>query len=81
MSRLKLRREIEKAFQQLFHRDALSERFYFDGGSNAAGPLDCITDWANNDARTERLSYGMMIAVQMNKKQAFDLHEFAIALS
>ena len=31
-----------------------------------------MTDWANNDARTEGMSYGMMIAVQMNKKHEFD---------
>jgi oligosaccharide reducing-end xylanase len=31
-----------------------------------------ITDWANNDARTEGMSYGMMIAVELNKKREFD---------
>ena len=31
-----------------------------------------MTDWANNDARTEGMSYGMMIAVQMDKKGEFD---------
>ena len=64
--------KIEKAFQQLFHGDALSERVYFEAGSNAAGPLAYMTDWANNDVRTEGMSYGMMIAVQMNKKHEFD---------
>jgi len=64
--------KIEKAFQQLFHGDALSERVYFEAGSNANGPLAYITDWANNDARSEGMSYGMMIAVQMDKKREFD---------
>ena len=64
--------KIQTAFQQLFHGDALSERVYFEGGSNAAGPLAYMTDWANNDARTEGMSYGMMIAVQMDKKREFD---------
>jgi oligosaccharide reducing-end xylanase len=64
--------KIERAFQQLFHGDALSERVYFEAGSNANGPLAYMTDWANNDARTEGMSYGMMIAVQMNKKREFD---------
>jgi oligosaccharide reducing-end xylanase len=41
-------------------------------GSNANGPLAYITDWANNDARTEGMSYGMMIAVQLDKKREFD---------
>ncbi len=31
-----------------------------------------MTDWANNDARTEGMSYGMMIAVQLGKKREFD---------
>ena len=63
---------LDKAFQQLFHGDAVSERVYFEAGSNSAGPLAYVTDWANNDARTEGMSYGMMIAVQMNKKHEFD---------
>ncbi len=63
---------MEKAFEQLFHGDALTERVYFEAGSNANGPLAYMTDWANNDARTEGMSYGMMIAVQMNKKHEFD---------
>lgn len=64
--------KIAKAFAQLFHGDALSERVYFEAGSNANGPLAYMTDWANNDARTEGMSYGMMIAVQMDKKREFD---------
>lgn len=63
---------LEKAFQQLFHGDATSERVYFEGGSNANGPLGYMTDWANNDARSEGMSYGMMISVQMDKKHEFD---------
>jgi oligosaccharide reducing-end xylanase len=31
-----------------------------------------ITDWANHDVRTEGMSYGMMIAVQLGKKAEFD---------
>ena len=34
-------------------------------GSNANGPLMYVTDWANHDVRTEGMSYGMMIAVQL----------------
>ena len=63
---------LEKAFQQFFHGDATNERVYFEAGSNANGPLAYMTDWANNDARTEGMSYGMMIAVQMNHKHEFD---------
>jgi len=64
--------KIDRAFQQLFHGDALTERVYFEAGSNANGPLAYMTDWANNDARTEGISYGMMIAVQLGHKREFD---------
>lgn len=64
--------KIAKAFQQLFHGDGQEERLYFEVGANADGPLAYITDWANNDARTEGMSYGMMIAVQLDKKREFD---------
>ena len=66
------RAKIEKAFQQLFHGDGQEERIYFETGANANGPLAYMTDWANNDARTEGMSYGMMIAVELNKKREFD---------
>src|SRR5271157_5767002 len=66
------RAKIEKAFQQLFHGDGQEERIYFETGANQNGPLAYITDWANNDARTEGMSYGMMIAVQLDKKREFD---------
>jgi oligosaccharide reducing-end xylanase len=66
------RAKIEKAFQQLFHGDGQEERLYFETGANENGPLAYITDWANNDARTEGMSYGRMIAVQLNKKREFD---------
>ena len=66
------RGKIEKAFQQLFHGDGQEERIYFETGANANGPLAYITDWANNDARSEGMSYGMMIAVQLNKKREFN---------
>ncbi len=63
---------IEQAFQKFFHGDGQEERVYFETGANENGPLAYITDWANNDARSEGLSYGMMIAVQLNKKREFD---------
>ena len=66
------RAKIEKAFQQLFHGDGQEERIYFETGANQNGTLAYITDWANNDARSEGMSYGMMIAVQLDKKREFD---------
>ena len=67
-----IRAKIDRAFRQLFHGDGQEERLYFETGANANGTLAYITDWANNDARTEGMSYGMMIAVQMDKKREFD---------
>ncbi|WP_294392660.1 glycosyl hydrolase family 8 [uncultured Sphingomonas sp.] len=66
------RAKIEAAFQRFFHGDGQEETVYFETGVNADGPLAYITDWANNDARSEGMSYGMMIAVQLNKKREFD---------
>src|SRR3954471_4859851 len=64
--------KIERAFQQLFHGDGQEQRVYFEIGANANGTLAYITDWANNDARTEGMSYGMMVAVQLGHKREFD---------
>ncbi len=64
--------KIDKAFRQLFHGDGQEERLYFETGVNQNGPLAYMTDWANNDARTEGMSYGMMIAVELNRKREFD---------
>jgi oligosaccharide reducing-end xylanase len=66
------RAKIDQAFRQLFHGDGQEERLYFETGANANGTLAYMTDWANNDARTEGMSYGMMVCVQLNKKREFD---------
>lgn len=66
------RARIERVWQAYFHGDGQEERLYFEVGANADGPLAYITDWANNDARTEGMSYGMMIAVQLDHKREFD---------
>ena len=50
--------KIDRAFQQLFHGDGQEERVYFETGANSNGTLAYITDWANNDVRTEGMSYG-----------------------
>jgi oligosaccharide reducing-end xylanase len=66
------RAKIEQAFDRFFHGDGQEERVYFETGANADGTLAYITDWANNDARSEGMSYGMMIAVQLGRKREFD---------
>ena len=62
--------KIEKAFQQLFHGDGQEERIYFETGANENGTLAYVTDWANNDARTEGMSYGMMICRASSTRSA-----------
>jgi oligosaccharide reducing-end xylanase len=64
--------KIDHAFQQLFHGDPATQAIYFPVGSNTNGALAYVTDWNNHDVRTEGMSYGMMIAVQLNKKAEFD---------
>jgi len=63
---------IEAAYAQLFHGDPKEQAIAFAAGSNANGPLMYVTDWASHDVRTEGMSYGMMISVQLNKKAEFD---------
>jgi oligosaccharide reducing-end xylanase len=43
-------------------------RVYFEVGDS----MGYVSDLKNHDARTEGLSYGMMVAVQLNKKDVFD---------
>jgi oligosaccharide reducing-end xylanase len=63
--------KINNAFQQLFHGDSL-HTLYFEAGKNANGPLAYLADVLHKDVRSEGMSYGMMIAVQLNKKAEFD---------
>lgn len=64
--------KINAAFQQLFYGDAETEAVYYPVGENERGLLAYIYDVNSEDVRSEGMSYGMMIAVQMNKKQEFD---------
>ena len=63
---------IDAAFQQLFRGNPETQAVYFPAGKNAQGPLAYLTDWNNHDVRTEGMSYGMMIAVQLDRKEEFD---------
>jgi oligosaccharide reducing-end xylanase len=71
-SRQEIRAKIDKAYEQLFHGDPQTQAIAFAAGSNANGALMYVTDWANHDVRTEGMSYGMMITVQLDKKAEFD---------
>lgn len=57
--------KIDKAYKDLFESP---ERIYFEVGDS----MGYVSDLKNHDARTEGLSYGMMVAVQLNKKELFD---------
>jgi len=60
--------KIDSAFNQLFYGEDSTERVYYPVGSDMA----YISDIANEDVRSEGMSYGMMIAVQLNMKEEFD---------
>jgi oligosaccharide reducing-end xylanase len=57
--------KVAKAYSDVFEGP---DRVYFEVGDSMA----YISDLKNHDARTEGLSYGMMIAVQLDKKDVFD---------
>jgi oligosaccharide reducing-end xylanase len=67
-----IRQKIDSAFAQLFHGDSMNQTVYYAAGSNSNGPLAFITDIKHSDVRTEGLSYGMIIAVELDKKAEFD---------
>jgi oligosaccharide reducing-end xylanase len=71
-SKEEIRIKVNAAFQQLFHGDSATQAVYFEAGSNENGPLAYVCDVLHNDVRSEGISYGMMITVQMDKKTEFD---------
>ena len=67
-----IRARVESAFAQLFHGDPDEEALYYEDGANDDGPLAYILDVNSQDVRSEGMSYGMMIAVQLDRKREFD---------
>lgn len=59
-------------YRQLFHGVPDTESILFDAGSNEHGRLAYVMDIGNSDVRSEGMSYGMMIAVQMDEQADFD---------
>lgn len=57
---------IEECFNTIFFDE--NERFYYQIDADKA----CMLDTGNIDARTEGMSYGMMMAVQRNRQDIFD---------
>ncbi len=67
-----IRRKINAAWLQLFHGDSVTQTVFYWAGRNENGRLAYLSDINNHDVRSEGMSYGMMIAVQMNRKAEFD---------
>jgi alpha-N-arabinofuranosidase len=60
--------KIDDAFQQLFYGNDKDQRVYYPVGKDMAYIYAANSD----DVRSEGMSYGMMIAVQLDKKEEFD---------
>ena len=67
-SETEIQNKIGQVFNQFFYGNDNSERLYYPVEPDMA----YIEDIYNQDVRTEGMSYGMMIAVQLNKKNEFD---------
>lgn len=59
---------IDEVWQSLFYGDDETERVYYPVGDDMAYMLDVN----NNDVRSEGMSYGMMIAVQLDHQEEFN---------
>jgi oligosaccharide reducing-end xylanase len=60
--------KIDAAWQQLFYGNDQDQRVMYP----VAGDMGYIADTGNVDVRSEGMSYGMMIAVQLDKRTEFD---------
>lgn len=64
-SQIDIDKKLAKAYYDVFEGP---DKVYFEEGDS----LGYVSDIKNKDARTEGMSYGMMVAVQLNKKDVFD---------
>ncbi len=62
-----IRQKLEGAVKTFFHGSE-EERIYHEEGPD----MGYLVDTGNDDVRTEGMSYGMMMCVQMNMKEEFD---------
>lgn len=63
-----VRSKIDAAWEHFFYGNNDTQRVYYPVGEDMA----YIADIGNGDVRSEGMSYGMMIAVQLDKKEEFD---------
>lgn len=61
-----IQQKIEEAVNTFFYDE--EERIYHEAGPD----MGYLEDTGNHDARTEGMSYGMMMSVQLDKKEEFD---------
>ena len=62
-----IEKRVQETFETIFHGSE-EERFYHEAGED----MGFMEDTGNHDARTEGMSYGMMVCVQLDKKEEFD---------
>jgi oligosaccharide reducing-end xylanase len=67
-SEAEIAQKIDRAWEQLFYGDDDTQRVYYPVGRDMA----YIKDIGSNDIRSEGMSYGMMLAVQLDKQEEFD---------
>lgn len=63
-----VRSKMDAAWAHFFYGNNDTQRVYYPVGEDMA----YIADIGNGDVRSEGMSYGMMIAVQLDKKEEFD---------
>ena len=62
-----IKERLESMFQTMFYGEE-GVRVYYPVGDD----MGYMTDTGNNDVRTEGMSYGMMMCLQLDKKEEFD---------
>jgi len=65
---LEISTKIGKTYEQLFHGDPASEAVYFEQDDGTA----YIRDTLHDDVRTEGIGHGMIITVQLDKRDEFE---------
>lgn len=68
LSEEEIQARIDATWDQLFYGNDNTQRVYYPVDDDMAYLLDT----GNNDVRTEGMSYGMMIAVQLDKQEEFN---------
>jgi len=60
--------KLEAAWRHFFRGDEATQRLYFPVGTDQA----YLADTGNQDVRSEGMSYGLMLAVQLDHREEFD---------